>query len=134
MPGSFADTNVLLYLVAGDARKALVSEQILRSKLTISVQVLNEAANVLRRKHGADWPVVDDVLDTFREGTTVLPVTVDTHDLGLRVARRHQLGIYDGMIVAAALLADCDTLYSEDMHDGLLVDGRLTIVNPFRDE
>jgi len=35
------------------------------------------------------------------------------------------------LIVAAALLADCDTLYSEDMQHGQVFDGRLTIINPF---
>jgi predicted nucleic acid-binding protein len=35
------------------------------------------------------------------------------------------------MIVAAALLAGCDTLYTEDMHPGLVIENRLRIVNPF---
>jgi predicted nucleic acid-binding protein len=34
--------------------------------------------------------------------------------------------------VSAALLADCDTLYSEDMQDGQVFDERLTVVNPFK--
>jgi predicted nucleic acid-binding protein len=79
------------------------------------------------------WDLTAEFLDLVRGQTTVVPLTIETHELALEMAFRHQLGIYDGMIVAAALLADCDTLYSEDMHDGLLVDGRLTIVNPFRD-
>lgn len=54
------------------------------------------------------------------------------HKDGLRLARRYRLSVYDGMIVAAALTANCDILYSEDMHHGLIVDGRLQIVNPFR--
>lgn len=58
-------------------------------------------------------------------------LTISIHDLGLASAERHKLSVYDGMIVAAALPADCDILYSEDMHAGLLIDGRLTIVNPF---
>ena len=33
------------------------------------------------------------------------------------------------MIAAAALDSGCDTLWSEDMHDGLVIDGRLTVVN-----
>lgn len=50
---------------------------------------------------------------------------------GLRLAERYQLSLYDGMIVAAALDAGCDTLWSEDMHDGLVVETQLTICNPF---
>lgn len=47
------------------------------------------------------------------------------------VAERHRLSVYDAMIVASAILAECDTLYSEDMQDGLLIDNQLRIRNPF---
>jgi predicted nucleic acid-binding protein len=36
------------------------------------------------------------------------------------------------MIVASALTSGCTTLWSEDMRDGLLVEGQLRILNPFR--
>jgi predicted nucleic acid-binding protein len=97
----------------------------------ISVQVLNETASVLIRKWHWPWSETIDFLDLVRSFTTVRPLTEQTHDLGLAIARRHLLNIYDALIVAAALDADCDTLYSEDMHAGLVVDGRLRIVNPF---
>jgi predicted nucleic acid-binding protein len=51
--------------------------------------------------------------------------------LGLALAERCKLSVHDGMIVAAAQLAGCTILYSEDMHDGLVID-RLTIRNPYR--
>jgi predicted nucleic acid-binding protein len=41
--------------------------------------------------------------------------------------------VFDGLVVAAALEAGCATLWSEDMQDGLVVDERLTIRNPFLD-
>ena len=53
------------------------------------------------------------------------------HQLGLRLAESYTLSIYDGMIAAAAVVAGCDILYSEDMHHGLVIDGRVRIVNPF---
>jgi predicted nucleic acid-binding protein len=68
----------------------------------------------------------------LRQLLTVHPLTVDTHDLGLALAERHQLGIYDALIAASALLAECDRLWSEDMQDGMAIEGRLRIVNPFR--
>ena len=51
---------------------------------------------------------------------------------GLALAERYGLSIYDAMIAASALHADCDTLWSEDLHDGIVLDGRLRIANPFR--
>ena len=59
------------------------------------------------------------------------PVTLKTHETGLALAERYRLSIYDGMIAAAALLAGCDRLWSEDMQDGLVIDGRLRIADPF---
>ncbi|SMD04113.1 PIN domain-containing protein [Rhizobium sp. RU36D] len=61
----------------------------------------------------------------------VVPVTVATHETGLAVAERYGLSTYDAMIVASAIIAGCETLLSEDMQDGLVIDGRLRIINPF---
>ena len=60
----------------------------------------------------------------------VRPLTLATHDRGRLVAERDKLSLYHAMIVAAALEAGCDMLLSEDMQDGFVVDGRLTVVNP----
>lgn len=62
----------------------------------------------------------------------VVPLTIEIHRDGLRLAARYGFPIYDSFIVAAALASDCDTLWSEDMQHGMVVDGRLTITNPFR--
>jgi predicted nucleic acid-binding protein len=61
----------------------------------------------------------------------VEPVTIEIHDVGTRLAEVYRLSVYDAMIASAALLAECDTLFSEDLQDGLLVNGRLRVVNPF---
>jgi predicted nucleic acid-binding protein len=131
MADSFLDTNVLLYLASDDPDKARRVEELLGQGCVVSVQVLNEIANVARRKIKLDWPETRDFLGLVRGLTTVEPVTTDTYDEGLRVAARYQLSIYDGMIVGAALLAGCRALWSEDMQDGLRIDDRLTIRDPF---
>jgi predicted nucleic acid-binding protein len=79
------------------------------------------------------WPALRAFLLELREGLDVLPVTIDIHEAGLRLAQRYGFATYDAMIVAAALSAECDTLWSEDLQDGLLVDRQLRIVNPFRE-
>ena len=132
MPGSFVDTNVLVYLASGGAAKADRAEQIAAAGGTISVQVLNELANVARRRMGLSWPETHAFLSTVRALLAVEPMTAEVHDVGLATAERYGLSIYDAMIVASALQADCDTLWSEDMHDGLTVENRLRISNPFR--
>ena len=55
MPGSFFDTNVLIYLASNDAAKADRAEAVVREGGAVSVQVLNEIANVARRKMKLSW-------------------------------------------------------------------------------
>ena len=131
MPGDFFDTNVLIYLNS-DPEKAGRVRELLRRGGTISVQVLNEIANVTRRKLGFSWSETSEFLSLVRAALSTVPVTVAIHEAGLRLAERYHLSIYDGMIAAAALSAGCNTLWSEDMQDGLVIDRALTIVNPFR--
>lgn len=131
MPGSFIDTNVLIYLASGDAAKADRAEQIIGDGGVISVQVLNECTNIARRKMRLSWPDTHTFLSTFRELLTVHPVTIEVHDTGFAVAERYNLSTYDAMIVASALNANCDTLWSEDMQHGMSIDNRLRIINPF---
>ena len=132
MPGSFFDTNVLLYVASGDPAKADRAEKLIGAGGTISVQVLNEITNVARRKIGLPWTETRALLSMLRGLLPVQPLTVEIHETGLAFAERYGLSIYDAMIAASALHADCDTLWSEDMRDGIVLDERLRIVNPFR--
>jgi predicted nucleic acid-binding protein len=131
MPGSFFDTNVIAYLMSGDQAKADRAEKLIESGGTISVQVLNELANVARRKTALSWSELRRFLATICSLVDVRPLTRELHEEGLALAERYGLSIYDAMIVAAALSAECETLWSEDMHHGLMVERRLRIINPF---
>ena len=130
MSGDFADTNVVLYLL-DDGPKADRAEQILRQGPLISVQVLNEALVNCRRKAGLDWEETGAFLAGLQALCPIVDLTLQTHEVGRALAQRYGFAVYDAMIVAAALIAGCSTLYSEDMQDGLLVEGQLRIVNPF---
>jgi predicted nucleic acid-binding protein len=95
------------------------------------VQVLNEIANVALRKLGMPWREINEVLALIQSICPAEPLTIETHDQGRFISERYGLSVYDAMIVAAALLAGCETLYSEDMQDGLFVERQLRICNPF---
>lgn len=84
-----------------------------------------------RRKLSMSWEEINEVLALIRSVCSVAPLTIETHDRGRVVAQRYGMGVYDAMIVAAALLGGCKTLYSEDMQGGLLIDQQLRICNPF---
>jgi len=132
MPGSFFDTNVLVYIASGDPVKADRAEAIIGDGGVISVQVLNELTNVARRKMRMAWPDTHAFLSMLRGLLTVQPITVETHETGLALAERYNLSTYDAMIAASALYADCDTLWSEDLQHGMALGERLRVINPFR--
>ena len=133
MPDSFLDTNVLVYLASADIGKAECAEQLIAAGGVISVQVLNELTNVGRRKMRLSWTEMHDFLALVRAFLSVEPITVETHETGLAIAERYGLSVYDAMIVASALHADCKTLWSEDMQHGMEFGEGPRIVNPFRD-
>ena len=131
MPGSFLDSNIVLYLASEDLLKADRAQELVAEGGTISVQVLNEIANISRRKIGLSWAETRNFLLMIRGLLKVEPITIEIHDVGISLAERYQLSVYDSMIVSAALSAECDTLLSEDLQDGLLINGRLRVLNPF---
>lgn len=128
---AFIDSNVALYLLSADAAKADRAEVVITAGGIVSVQVLNEVANVARCQLGMSWAETDEIMIGLRAACAVEPLTTQTHDTGRRLAERYGLSVCDAMIAAAALLAGCTHLYSEDMQHGLLIDRQLRICNPF---
>jgi predicted nucleic acid-binding protein len=132
MPGDFFDSNVLVYAFTTDPRAATAQALLERGGI-ISVQGLNEFANVARRKLGMTWDEVRDALSAIRTVCrTIVPVDIETHTDALHIAERHGYTIFDALMAASAVRAGCSTLWSEDMQDGLVIDKRLRIANPFR--
>jgi predicted nucleic acid-binding protein len=128
---AFFDTNILVYTVTKDPRKTRAREALSWGGV-VSAQILNEFANVAHKKLRHGWREIEQAIDDFVEAfDQVLALTLDTHRQAQVLARDHGLSFYDALIVASALEAGCDTLYSEDMQHGRVFRG-LTIRNPFR--
>ena len=134
----FLDTNVLLYLLSADPRKAERAEALVGRGGWVSVQVLNEFANVLRRKRAMPLADVKVLCDTLIDTCEVHDLSVRTHQAALALMAKYSLSLFDANIVAAAILSGCEVLYSEDMQDGLNIrlsapgsTSTLSIRNPF---
>ena len=80
---------------------------------------------------GLSWEDTAAFLAGIQSLCAVEDLTIQTHQVGRALVEKYQLSVYDAMIVSAALIAGCTTLWSEDMHDGLLVEDQLRVVNPF---
>ena len=122
----------MIYILSADAVKADRAEALVRQGGAISVQVLNEAANVARRKMAMDWRETREFLASLRGLLTVALLTPETHALGPDFAERYTLSIYEAMIAAAATLAGFARLWSHDMQDGMRIGETLRVANPFK--
>jgi predicted nucleic acid-binding protein len=76
-------------------------------------------------------PETREFLAMVRTLLKVEPVTIAINDAGIDLAEDYGLSIYDTVIAAAAISAECDILFSEDLQDGLLISGQLRVVNAF---
>lgn len=129
----FVDTNVLVYAASStEPAKTAFARALLRTGIVISPQVVFECLNVFVRK----WKLtVVQSIESVQEVTLNAQLATEDNRVvakALELFRSGAFQPYDSKIVATALTAGCTTLYSEDMQDGLVVEGTLTIVNPFR--
>jgi predicted nucleic acid-binding protein len=126
----FFDSNVLVYAFL-DVEKRDRALEVLAQGGVISAQVLNEFTHVAHKKRRRSWSDIEAALGVIRDWfRDILPITSATHAAAVAFARHDSLAFYDALILAAAIEAGCDTLYSEDFQHGRRF-GECTIVNPF---
>lgn len=127
----FFDTNVVVYAFQDGALKQQAALDLLAAGGMTSVQVLNEFANVARRKLGFDWTQIEDAVAAI----CVLlpdptPLRLQTHTRALKIANRFGVSFYDALVVATAVESNCAVLYTEDLQDGQRIEGT-KVLNPF---
>ena len=126
----FLDTNVALYSLSDDERKAETVDYLLSKRLVISVQVVNEFINVGQKKMGLSREEIYALAVDLMKATKVVALTEETVFSAMRIATRFKFSHWDSLIVATAIQAQCDILHSEDLQHGQKIEG-LTIINPF---
>lgn len=128
----FIDTNILIYCFQSDDPRSTRARQLLDGTNHIGVQSLNEFTAAALRRLSFDWTEINRALSSIRALTrTPVPLTLEVHETGIALAERYRLQWYDSLLLAAALSVRCTIFWSEDLHDGLMIDGHLTIRNPF---
>ena len=128
----FFDTNIVLYALSKDFQRKEQVAELLNEGCTLSTQVFAESANVMRRKFRCSIAEIENFHDALLDVCRLRRIESSTIRRALQVAGRYGYSLYDSLIIATALEADCERLYSEDMQHGQLIDKRLTIINPFR--
>lgn len=131
----FVDTNIWLYafIKSEDNDKTAIAEQLIKShKINISSQVVNELCVNLIKKAALSEPEIQELISSFFKKYSVVNVSKEIMVKASILRDEHRFSFWDSMVVSAALFSDAETLYSEDMHDGLIVEGNLRIINPFK--
>lgn len=132
MTAPLLDTNILVYAFTNDYRAAKAQE-LLSEPFILSVQALNTFANVAARKLGMSWAEVRSAIEDISAlAVAVQPVDRECHFRALDLVERFNFSFDDALMIAAALQADTKQVFSEDMQHGPVIDGRITILNPFR--
>ena len=130
----FLDSNVLVYAYSSTETERRERARALADLpgAVVSSQVLSELANVLLRKFALGDAEARSRIAEVASRCEVVVVTAPIVLDAFRIRQRYLLGFFDAQIVATALAAHASTLYSEDLHHGLLVDGALRVVSAFR--
>jgi predicted nucleic acid-binding protein len=131
---AWVDTNIWFYaLSAGDEAKRIAANHLLDAldHPIINSQVIRELSINLLRKSAYDETAIQDLATSLYRDCHVVPESVGVFLRASELRKQHAFSYWDSLIVAAALEAGCKTIYSEDMQHGQLIDGQLTIVNPF---
>ncbi len=133
------DTNVLVYAHdASNPIKQAKAQQIIKQgtvsgKACVSAQVLGELFDVLTRKIAHPLTPADTLRLVQSFGKLgVIEISFLTVRLALHFVLSADISYWDALILAAARLGDCSTVYSEDLAHGMILDG-VTVINPFHD-
>ena len=132
----FLDANVFVYLIddrdLSKQRRAhdIIADAMGRPSYVISVQVLNEFANVAVKKLGFPIDEVRQYVGYF-QGIRTVGQEVSWTDRALVIKERYGTQFYDSLLLAAAEANGCDEFWTEDLNDGQMY-GRVMAVNPFK--
>ncbi|MBI5236094.1 MAG: PIN domain-containing protein [Deltaproteobacteria bacterium] len=129
----FIDTNLWIYLYSdkdkGDKVRRLIDESY--EEIVISTQVIGEIFSVLTKKRFTDKKKAKEIAVDLIENFKVVSINETITTKAIDVCCRYDYSYWDSLIVATALENDCSTLFSEDLQDNQIIDGKLKIVNPF---
>jgi len=133
---SFVDSNIWLYnfIERQDTSKSAAAQQLIgriKPKICLSTQVINEVCFNLQRKADFTETQIRTLIKRYYFEYEIVELNERVLGWASDLRSRFDISFWDGLIVASALFANAEILYSEDMQNGLLIEDRLRIVNPF---
>jgi len=130
----FLDTNVFIYTQSeGEFIKRDIAIKALKEyDCCTSTQVFNEISNVMIKKLKMSIVEVKQIITAINDRCEVYIINFETIQKALDLKEVYGYSYYDSLILATAILSDCCYVFSEDLHDGQVVDNKIEIVNIFK--
>lgn len=126
------DTNVLLYFLdTSETERRIKAAELISKQPVFNSQSLSELINVLTRRWKYSKESVIQVSTKFLEVCNYVPLTEESITLAYNICKNYDFQIFDAFVVSTAIESGCESLYTEDLHHGLVIDKKLTIINPF---
>ena len=135
----FIDSNLWVYSFIEAETEAekrqttlvLLEELSQQSNIVISIQVVNETHWTLQKRYKLEEKLIREYIKGMIAVAEVLPMTLVDYQKAQALRDHYSFSFWDSLIVAVALRANCEILYSEDLHHDLVVQESLRIRNPF---
>lgn len=131
LTNAFLDSNIILYLFDTHLEKREMAKRLIRQSPYVNAQVLVEVGNVCKKKFKWTKFEVSELWYEMMSDCRVSDISELTLSEAIYLTQKYDFQLFDAVIVSGALEAGCSILYSEDMQHHLVVEERLTIVNPF---
>jgi len=132
-PIAFIDTNIWLYalLDTGEIEKSSSAKELLaQTEPILSLQIINEICVNLIKKAGFTEEQISQLIEAIYEKYPVVEMDENILLTASQLRQEYAFSFWDSMVVACALAANAEILYSEDMQNGLIIRGNLEIKNP----
>ena len=134
---AFVDTNILVYAYTDtDITKHDIAQSFLENideniELFVSIQVIKELCSTMKRLN-INTAIIKNCVEEITNSYTVLPTDIKTIFKSIENLNKFKLSWYDTLLITTALNYKCKILYSEDMNNGMILDNKMTIKNPFK--
>jgi predicted nucleic acid-binding protein len=129
------DTNLWVYLYAKEPiNKCSQVRELVKQKfelIIVSTQILGELFNVLTRKQIIELEEAKQIISDITSTFSIIPIDTPQVLQALEIHSRYNYSYWDSLIIATALLSDCEFIYSEDMQHQQIIENQVTIINPY---
>jgi len=133
---AFVDTNIFVYSYTNyDTNKQVLAESLLqnidkKTDLFISIQVIKEFCATMK-KHNTETALLKNYVEEIINSFVVLSTRIKTIFKSIENLNKYNLSWYDTILITTAINNDCKIFYSEDLKNGLIIENKMTVINPF---